>query len=83
MMIMPQGRLYWLAMGKTAPEEEKLSEIPPGSYLPSSHHHGDHSPVNPLVLLAEKGQSLARLAGEADGFSEKGRGLGERAGQRF
>lgn len=68
-------------MGKTAPEEEKLSEIPPGSYLPSSH--SDHSPVNPLVLLAEKGQSLARLAGEADGFSEKGKGLGERAGQRF
>lgn len=58
-----------------------MSETPPGSYLPSSGRHGDHSPASPLVISAEKGQSLARLAGEAGSFPVKGKGLGGRAGE--
>lgn len=58
-----------------------MREAPPGSYLPSSGRHGDHSPASPLVISAEKGQSLARLAGEAGSFPEKGKGLGGRAGE--
>lgn len=58
-----------------------MSEAPPDSYLPSSGRHGDHSPESPLVISAEKGQSLARLAGEAGSSPEKGKGLEERAGE--
>lgn len=69
------------ASGRMASKEGKLREAPPGSYLPSSGRHGDHTPASPLVILAEKGQSLARLAGEAGSFPEKGEGLGGRAGE--
>ena len=54
----------------------------PGSYLPSSGRHGNHSPGSPLALLPEKGQSSARLAGEAGCLPEKGRGLGGRVGRK-
>ena len=54
----------------------RLRQSHPGSYLPSSGRHGNHSLGSPLALLPEKGQSSARLAGEAGCLPEKGRGLG-------